>query len=957
MEPFLKQIARDLYTTYGDSISNFCMVFPNRRAGVFFEKFLTELIQTPVWSPHITTVNDLMQNLSELQLEDRLNSIFKLYHIYINARNIQESFDTFYFWGEMLLEDFNDIDKYRVNPADLFQNLASIKSIESTFDYLTEQQIEAIKSFWAHFNPQAYSRHQHNFINLWEVLYTIYQQFTAQLKNDKRGYEGMLYREVAEKIKAGTLPELPYQKVVMVGFNALNKCETELFSHLHNSGQGMFYWDYDTYYTNDSSHEAGYFIRQYSQQYPPQTSFDHDHLNQEDKNIHFYSVPTETGQAKLVPQILREMEPESNTGQLKTAIILPNENLLIPVLHALPSAITNVNVTMGYPLKNTPVFSLIDHLIELQKNIRILEDGTAMFYHQFVINILNHQYINPQFPEQINDFIYEIHQKNKIYVKPEELHLNELMGTIFTPQSTTEELSQYLLNILFYISRFLTSQQEPEEEESINTLLDKEFIYHLYKQIKRLREIIHEQAIKLESNTYVQILKKVMQNIHVPFTGEPLAGLQIMGLLETRNLDFENIIFLSMNEGDLPKQEMRQSYIPHNLRKGFGLPTIDHQDAMYGYYFYRMLQRARNVSLIYHTKSDGIQKGEMSRFLYQLKYESGFTIHHHHVTHHIGTSLPKPITVAKTPEINKILKAYVAPQGTQTLSPTALNAYIDCPLKFYFQYIAHLEEPEEMVEEVDASLFGNLLHQSLYKLYHSYINQELSGDILQSLQHNTQIDHIIDEVFLQEYFKNEYQTPEYTGKNIIVKHILRKYIHQLVELDKRFLPFTIKNLEVPYNMYFPITLQNQTTQVKLGGKIDRIDMQANAIRIIDYKTGRVDPHFKTIEELFSPGTTNRKTTAFQVLFYTLLYQHHHTDHYPVIPSVYPLMDSFTPHFTTTLQNSKTKEIIRFEDYEQPFRTSLHTILTELFNPEVPFTQTENINICSYCAYNKICHRD
>ncbi len=951
MKRFLQNIAQDLHTKYGDEVSDFCIVFPNRRAGLFFGKYFAELINKPLWSPHIITVNDLMQELSSLQLADRLTLLFELFHVYKQNKQSDEQFDDFFFWGETLLGDFDDIDKYLVNAADLFQNMASIKSIEQQFNYLTERQIEVIKTFWDNFTPPN-STHQDHFISIWEVLNSIYVQFQQTLVSKQLGYEGMIYKQVVDHIKSGTFPELPYKKVVFIGFNALNNCEEVLFTYLKNRKEAIFYWDHDHYYTNDPKQEAGRFIRENIKKYPPETTFDHDQFLNPSKKISIYAVPTETGQANLVERLIHLQEEAPDNSHIHTAIIMGDEKLLLPVLHALPASIRDVNVTLGYPLQNTPAFGFIKHLIELQKNVKINEDQQPVFYHQHVVNILNHQYMSLLNNNEVSEITRYIAEKNMIYLTPGELHINNIMKKIFERKNTIQEVSQYILDILYEVSREIETIQHDETKN--NKALDKEFIYHLYKQVKRTGEIIKEQNIVLNLKTFLKLLEKVMRSQRVPFTGEPLAGIQIMGILETRNIDFDNIIYLSVNEGNIPKREYRQSYIPYNLRKGFGLPTVDHTDAMYAYYFYRSMQRAQNISLVYHTKTEGINKGEMSRYLYQLIYETGFDIKEYNIVHRTATSLPKQLMVEKNDEVLLALNDFLSPGGSKMLSPTALNAYLDCSLKFYFHYIAGLKEADEVKEEVDPMLFGNLLHKSIYEIYHPYLKQTLDKSLILSLSKNKkEISRAIDEAFMSEYYGKQNKKPEYLGKNIIVQHILNKFILQLLKKDHVLAPFCLEEMEQSYYTELPLGIHNNTRKARLGGKIDRIDTKDGMTRIIDYKTGEAANRFIGLDHLFKREDHKRNTTAFQLFYYCMLYAAN--NHSVITPAVYPLKTIYTSGFATTLTDGK-KEVTGFNEYEEYFKEMVMDLLQDIFNPDIPFSQTNNTNICGYCPFIEICHR-
>ncbi|PLX15893.1 MAG: hypothetical protein C0597_08335 [Marinilabiliales bacterium] len=620
MDTFLKHIAQDLYSRYNDKISDLCIVFPNRRASLYFKKYLSELTEKPMWSPTTITINELMEEISGLSVADNIKLLFELYTIYKIIKKSEESFDDFYYWGEMMLNDFDDIDKYLVNPEDLFKNLKSLKSIQDQFTYLSDEQIEAIKQFWQSFDPEKHSSHQDDFISIWNVLLNIYQSFNKRLNELGIAYEGMIYRDVTNKLKGNDIIGLTHQKYVFAGFNALNNCEKKLFNYLQNNKMADFYWDYDESYINNPYHEAGFFLRENISEFKAPVSFSSQNVFNsllQEKNIEIISVPSDIGQTKVITKILQESTVNHIDSPNKTAIVLADEDLLVPILHSVPDSIDNVNITMGYPVNNTPIYSLLEHLIDLQKNAKATKTETR-FYYKNVLAVLSHQYVNSQFQEEANQLIQFIKTNNKIVISNIELASCVFFQSLFIKVDSYQDLSEYLLNILHHIYNSL--KKTGNEDTIHNPSLEKEYIYHIYLSINRLKEVLEEQNIPIKMETYIRLVRKIIRNLRVPFTGEPLSGLQIMGILETRLLDFENLFICSMSEGVLPKTEASLSFVPYSLRKGFGLPTIEHQDAIYAYYFYRLIQRAKNVTLMYNSSSDGMKTGEMSRFLYQLKF-------------------------------------------------------------------------------------------------------------------------------------------------------------------------------------------------------------------------------------------------------------------------------------------------------------------------------------------------
>lgn len=957
MDSFLKHIAQDLYSRYGDSISELCLVFPNRRAGLYFKKYLSELTDKPIWSPISTTINELMQEISGLTIADNIKLLFELYTIYKRVKKSEESFDDFYFWGEMMLNDFDDIDKYLINPDDLFKNLKSLKAIQDQFTYLSTEQIESIKQFWQSFDPDKHSAHQEDFISIWNILLDIYKQFNQQLNQLEIAYEGMVYRNVADLLKGTEKIHLPHSKYIFIGFNALNNCEKKFFTYLQNNKLADFYWDYDESYINNHHHEAGLFLRENKSDYKAPESLTNQNIFKslkQEKNIEIISVPSDIGQAKVITEKLKNSEENQTESPNKTAVVLADEELLIPILHSVPDTIDKVNITMGYPVSNTPIYSLLEHVIDLQKNAKESKSGIT-FYHKNVLAILNHQYVMAQFKNEANDLIKIIKQNNKIVITEKELSTCDFFKTLFTKVNSYLDFSEYLLDILHHIYNSLKASGK---ENTIHTTsLEKEYTYHIYLSINRVKDVLSEQKIEIKIDTFIRLIRKIVKNLRIPFTGEPLSGLQIMGILETRLLDFENLFITSLNEGVLPKTEAALSFIPYNLRRGFGLPTIEHQDSIYAYYFYRLLQRAKNITLIYNSSTEGLQTGEMSRFLYQLKYESDFDIIEKSLRYDINVTQAKEIEIKKSTEVLKQFDQYlISKGGTKYISPSALNTYMRCSLQFYFRYIARLREQDDITEEIDAPLFGNILHEAMDFLYQDYLKKEISKNELVLLEKNKpKIEKAIDHAFIKEYFKGE--KADYTGKNLIIRDIIERYVYQIIKLDQSITPFEIISLEDKYEIEIPVTANGTFDTIKLGGKIDRVDKLNEHIRIIDYKTGGDKLEFKNIESLFSEKKSDRNDAVFQTFLYAKFYQDLKKPTLPITPGVYSVRKIFDPNFDYRIKYKDDKSYIdNYETIEQEYLDKLNKLIQDIFNAEKPFKQTEEIRNCDYCEFKKICHK-
>ncbi|WP_321296166.1 PD-(D/E)XK nuclease family protein [Marinifilum fragile] len=954
MNSFLQQITKELYSKYTNELSDCILVFPNRRAGLFFSKYLNELVEQPLWAPRVFTISEFFRSLSNLQIEDNLGLLFRLYKIYVKRMKVSESFDEFYHWGEMLLGDFDDLDKYRVNAEHLFQNLADEKEIENLFDYLTDEQVEAIQAFWSSFKPEKYSEHQKEFVNLWENLFGIYTDLREELKSEKLAYEGMASRNLIDGLESGGI-QIDAKKVIFVGFNALNKCEIDLFEFLKKKELAEFYWDYDESYLKNPYHEAGLFLRDNIKRFPaPKTELSFSNIKKNKAKVEFVSLSSEVGQAKYAHSVVQAFCKDEDVAPEETAIVLADEELLLPVLHSIPEVVENVNVTMGYPAKNTPVASLLRLVIDMQKSSRKI-GGEVEFHHKEVLALLNHQYLNSVNPELAHELTQNILTTNKIKVPQKLLTGDEVIEKLFTPVKDVNQFAMYLLNLLQNVYQRLETK---EEEKSLVDKIEQEYIYHLFLAIKRLKSLLDQHQIEVKQDTFYKILEKMIQSLSIPFEGEPLAGLQVMGILETRLLDFKKLVVLSMNEGKLPKTGAANSFIPYHLRKGFGMPTIDHQDAIFAYYFYRLIQRADDIKLLYSTQSDGIRTGEMSRFLYQLKYESEFDIIESSPGYDISLKEAKPISVEKNERILNRLAEYCGDQF-RSFSPSALNTYLACPLSFYFKYIAGLKEPDQVLEEIDPPTFGNLFHNTLEDLYKPFVGKTLEREDLEIIRKDKDlIEEKLKTAFSDTYFKTPKDKEiQISGRNLLIFDILKKYIDRILVLDQQFAPFQILSLEDEYRIQIPISVDRK---VNIKGLIDRVDRANGTIRILDYKTGKADLFFKDIESLFEKEGKNRNKAAFQTLLYCLFYEDKTKVAEAISPGVYSLKEFFNNKFTCMLARkegrSKPEPVDDYRVYKEDFTKALQEMFEEIFDPKVPFNQVENQDACRTCLYAEICHR-
>lgn len=957
MKPFLYQVASLFYEKWGAEVSRLAFVFPNRRTGLFFQKYLSEVADIPLFSPTILTINDLFIQLSGKQSADRISMLFTLYDIYIRQSGSTETFDEFLYWGEMLLNDFDDIDKYMANARMLFSNVTDLREIENDFDFLSDEQIAAIRSFWSSFYPRGDTPNQQQFLAVWQVLYDLYEEFRATLAAEGKGYEGMIFREVVESMERGESPDLPYEQIVFVGLNALSVSEERFLAQLQKRKIADFYWDYVSDKVTDPDNKASYFVSRNLKSFPSSMK-----LPPEEKvktEIEVIGIPSGIGQAKHVYTLLSDWCKEaemSSEEALRTAVILPDEHLLIPVLNAIPEQIRRINVTMGYPLAGTPVASLIEYILALQKNVRYI-DRNPLFYFRDVLPVLNHRYILSTSPEIISSLVKEITENNKIYISHTELGKTPLLEILFTPVTGVEAFSDYLIKVLEELNKVMSALSDEEEEDAPQRTndLEQEFIFHYFTTVNRMKEVMKDARIEMKIDTFFRLLKRVTDTITIPFHGEPLSGLQIMGVLETRALDFDRLIILSMNEGIFPQRKAANSFIPYNLRRGFGLPTYEHQDSVWAYHFYRLIERASHVSLLYDTRSNGLQTGEVSRFVHQLHYHYEVPMRDKLVVYNVSSSKTPPLAVPKREDIMRRLDAY-RKGGSKAISASAINTYLDCPLKFYFSVVEGIREEEEVSETIESDVFGSILHKVMEELYKPFQGKMVTVDLLKAIRKDTALlTGAIARAFASEFFKTEV-VRSLTGQNYLIGEMIRKYVEKILERDGKLTPFVYIESERKINGLISLS---DYSEIRLKGFIDRVDEVRDAIRIIDYKSGSGTTTFSSIESLFNKEEKDRAKAVMQVFMYCWMYAHLTENKGKTIqPGIYYVRslfsDPFDPSVYHRIERGKSEKVEDFSGYAQAFEEGLRGCLDEIFNPEIPFTQTPTGKACSYCPFKGIC---
>ena len=948
MKTFISETIDKLYAVFGERISELNLLFPSKRAQLFFnEELAKRLTNHPIWQPNYLSIDKLMQQISGLRSTERLRLLAELYKIY--SQYHKESFDSFYYWGEVLLSDFNMIDNYLVNAEQLFVNLNDLKDIDRAFAYLEPEQADAVRRFWKTFrmDRENSSAQQKSFLSVWNTLFPIYSAFRKRLQEAGYGYTGMIYRFAAEKIqqrKVSDLLKKTSSGFAVIGFNALSATEKILFHHLQEKYNALFFWDDDSYYVNDTTQEAGLFIRENRKLFPsalgePQTHY------LAPKTITVINSPSDALQCKYVWSFLKQVEQQKNAeGEVpgkETAIVLTNESLLLPILHSIPPEIQHFNVTSGYPLQLTAAYSLVEYLVQLQQN-RITDDsGHIRFYHKDIVGLLYHPYLQAIFTETekqwINNIIDDIQLKQRIYVEVETLQQNDFFHDLFSVCLNSKQISDYLINILDAVSIGFQRQEESRQE--------RDYLYQTQKALIQITNTIENCGISLSIATFLSFLRKHLKRINIAFEGDPLTGIQIMGILETRNLDFENVLLLSVNEDNFPGHLADTSYIPSNLRNGYGLPTLNYHEAMYAYYFYRLLQQAKNIDIVYCSKNDGLISGEPSRFIQQLRLEKGHTIVEKSMDIHVNMTTQNDKPIFKDNSIQNILRRYL--QGERALSPSALYKYIQCPYAFYLSYIAGIQEPVEITEEPDASDFGSILHASLQEIYQR-IQGKIDGiEILKNIP-ETEICEVINKN-IQEQFES---SVKHNGAIVSSRRFLVRYIQNVLQYDiHNSLSFLLNSTEEKIEGNIVFELNGKTEQGKIKGIIDRTDeLPSGVIRLIDYKSGSLKNRVQHLSALFHSENQTSGIAIFQILLYALLYSRRYNKE--VLPMLYFTRYMNQEGYNGTVLIGK-EEILRFSSIAESYEAELQKVLQELFNPQLPFIR--NNQSCDYCPYKELCH--
>ncbi|KIO78147.1 ATP-dependent nuclease subunit B [Pedobacter lusitanus] len=967
MKAFLKEVAEDLADRFGNKLHNAAVIFNNKRPVSYLQHHLADTIGKPFWSPSFFTIQEFFALSTDLLVADGFTQFFTLHQQYnelLKAEGAKEiNPDVFYPIARIILSDFAQIDNDLVNANQLFEELEDIAVIEKEFQHLTTEQQTFLEQFWTSFSTGKQKNHQEQFIRMWRRMPKLYRGFHDALAEKGLTSMAHVYRKLANGTagKPGFIDDFAEGKLVFAGFNALSNAEAVIFKRWNEAEKALFYFDTDTYYMEDDTQEAGLFLRKNIQKLglPNALGQSKALIKAEKKEIKVYKTQGQTAQAKILQKELEEdypiLDAADNAG--KIALILADESLLLPVLQTIPTHYdaagkkneVELNVTMGYPLLATSIFGLADIWLSVQSQLAGGKKDTVN--HREVEAFLSHPLVGIS-QEIRNKLQLEILAKQLIEVDiPLLQRSGELASLFFTKRNTG---SSAIVNLQEVFKLVLT--QQVEEKTLKQTEVDL-FIATI-KELNRLHDTLTEFAARLPLPFVLSLIQKAVQGIAVPLSGEPLQGVQVMGLLESRSLDFDHVYILGVNEGILPQVSASPSFIPDSIRRAYGLPVIENQDAISAYMFYRLLQRSRKISLVYNGQTDEDTTGEPSRFLRQLEFESGHHFTYFDQSQAVATEHLVTRDIKKEGEVLKRLEAYLDLKDPSVrLSATALTTYLNCPVQFFYKYIAKIEEPKELSENLEANYIGSMLHFVLEKFYEElkeespYITRE------RIIEQRKNMDRLTRTAFVKVMFDDEEHVLQANGMQQVVLAIVEEYANVILDHDEKEAPFSIIGLESKDEIYFKLHVAGVERQITLHGIIDRVDQRNGVTRVVDYKTGRDELQYSSLEEIFDRETDKQNKALIQTLFYTYVYEQSRGIS-GMEPNLYLIRKMRKEGTLFSFYGEKRKKIQlqaeHLESLKLDFSRLLREKLEELFNPETPFIHTTLADNCTYCPYLSLC---
>ncbi len=976
MRTFLQNVAKDILAKHGgENLADIAVVFPNKRASLFLNQALYDEAGHTVWSPSYFTISDLFRSHSSLAVADQIELVFRLYKAYVRLTGSDEPLDHFFSWGQLMLSDFDDLDKNLVDADKLFISLEAWQEMRD-FSFLSDQQRQSLENFFGKVETDTVL--QQRFNDIWKNLGPLYHAFRDDLRRDGLAYEGMLYRDVVER----KVSDFRFKHYVFIGFNLLQKVEQRLFLQLKEAGMAEFYWDYDAYFMSNN-HEAGRYIRRYLDRLPNElapgrasagidTDAIYDNLSKK-KDITYVSAPTEDIQARYVTTWLRGLGDVVRTDPRSVAIVLCDERLLQNVIHCLPETVGEVNITTGYPLSATPAATLVGVLLAMRLQ-GLCKDGKT-YRLAYVNQVLCHPYAK-YISSDISAIYEDLNTHKTFFPTVSRLvdNRDEAARRVFSPVSTSQQGRGLIVDLLQWLADILklTGVGSRDEEEP----LMHESVFRMYTIINRLKEVFSKTQVDCATVLLQRLLSQLIESTSVPFHGEPALGIQIMGVLETRNLDFDHVLMLSCNEGNMPKGVNDASFIPHSLRKGYEMTTIENKVAIYSYYFHSLLQRATDATMTFNNAADDGKQGEMSRFMLQFMVESGQAQHIRRLSLRSGQSVSP---VMREPIVkNEVVARRL--RDIKSLSPSAINRYLRCPLMFYYSTVCQLREADDDDQEIDNVIFGNIFHRTaelIYDFLSDHGKKTITAEAIDTfVKEDVRIQAFLDQAFSEKLFKIERQGyhPRYNGLQLLNRNVLLIYVKRLLSIDKANAPFDIIALETDFYKDFSFKVNGVERVIRLGGQVDRLDRIGRQLRVVDYKTGRpLTSSAPSVEEIFNPDYVDSKHTVYYLqsfLYSDIISRSHEAQKdyglggAPVAPALLFIRqakdESYNPILKVKDEGQEGKRKATFSEVNDiasvhdPFARNLGALLADIFDLGKPFEPTAHKDRCDTCVFKDIC---
>ncbi|TDG37121.1 PD-(D/E)XK nuclease family protein [Pedobacter changchengzhani] len=955
MNPFLKEVAEDLVAKFEQNLQDCAIVFNNKRPAAYLQKHLADIYQKPFWSPEIFTIQEFFAKATHLKIADHYTQFFTLYDCYIDLLKKEgveklPSIAKFHNIARIILGDFSQIDNDLVDADQLFTELEDIAVINQQFDFLTPEQKEFLSQFWQSYSEGKYKKQQELFIKMWKRMPVLYHSFHEKLKKEGFTTLSRLYKNIADgKNDVDFTSKYGGNKLAFVGFNALSKAEAKAFKRWQDEGKAIFYFDTDSYYLEDEMQEAGLFLRRNLKMgLVNQSKNEQSNFKSEKRDVNVYKVQGQTAQAKIVNELLSAEKELIENGKTvaSTAIILADESLLIPTMQTIPSSVGNkkidVNITMGFGLINSSLYGLADLWLTVQSEVNAKKTiqyskAEAFLSHPLtgMSDKMRPKILDALIKEQLVEIPYQRLSRQ-----------GGLFTSFFEPINSSADAVKTLIIVLDYVlQRELASKKLKK--------IDAELFGRTLQELNRLQDTLQHHIEKynadIELSFVLSIIQKSLSTVAVPLEGDPLNGIQIMGLLESRNLNFDRVIILGLNEGVVPQASTATTFIPDSLRRAYGMPVLENQDAISAYMFYRLIQRAKNVDFVYNSLTDESNSGEPSRFIKQLEYESGFNFHHKELQLAIKTELKREEVVVKSPKVQAVLNRYLT--GQKYLSASALTTYISNPIDFFYKYIAGIEEPKEVEETVEAYKVGLILHDVMEQFYAQLkaTNAEITSDRIK--EKRTDIPKLIMQGFAQVLYDNRNATVHLNGMQKVIYAIVLEYVNIILKQDIDDAPFTLIGLEQKGSIGFNFEANGSPQQIKLFGIIDRVDLKNGIYRIVDYKSGGDKLKYSTIEECFDTDCNNINKALIQTLFYTHVYEQISKNE-QVEPNLYIVKTMSKDGINFNGKGGLLKGDFLANE-KQIFLNALRNKLKELFDYDIPFRASQVPGNYVYSIYTTL----